>query len=1526
MENLQKQIFYQVELEPMEFCKGFLSRENGKYKAGEPVYLAFVPQEDFQIQAVRARTCTPKAEAESESKSDAEPHFLEDSETKIWLASETEAVSREDAKNETGEASDAESQNPEGDLLCGSDAGVEQEREIPVLLDASANPALFQEQLEEFEDAEIYSFLMPESDVQIFVEKKMEKKEMRNPLAVEPEEPEMEELKLIIGAANIGGQLAWVPDKLKDRDGFSNIKYIQLKFKNNTSKKVFAYCLQPAMPGPPAGSYDAADLKITELIDDPADQIKTAAQGRGVSSSVKSAKMAKAMYYLYRGPAWGRDVSDGTKTYNFREMMKTAGCVDATSGKGFDIYDDYYFVTHMVLSYIYLGPEGKWNYATDASANAVGPALNSKGIRLVETISAAIDRLPSSATYFSKEKLEAFYDPVSGKLKTSEVIYTANEDNTAKITLPKGIALVNTVTGKIFTGSVTIPGGTKFYLQAEPSVVGNKAYTFKTAFATEFSAYKISFTKKQDIGFAYEAGNKSLTINVEWPSTKIIEIQKRDKDTGTSLPQAGGSFKGAEYTVYKEASCKNKAAVIITDEKGYGKSERLPIRDYYVKETKAPKGYLLDETVYPILMDSQDKVASYRVESKEEPEKKQIEIQKYDKETGQPSPGNSSLSFAGAEYAIYEDAGCEKWVETVTLNSQGYGKSGKLLLKDYYVKETKAPAGYLLDETVHFVSMKSGDRVPVYRVESKEEPARKQIEIQKYDKETGQPSPGSSSLSFAGAEYAIYEDAGCEKWVETVTLNSQGYGKSGKLLLKDYYVKETKAPAGYLLDETVYVVSMKSGDRVPVYRVESKEQIIRGSLALVKYLDDNVDESVLQDWYDSGKLAGIRFWLRHEDPTVEEVSIVTDRYGYASTEKNQLICGTWYLTEDPATTPEGYQGIRDIKIEIRENQEEKLYVVTNKPYEAYLCILKKDRDSQTQITRGEAQFQILDSEGIPVQMPTFDGYQDHFTTNEKGEIHLTSSLKGGSYTLVEVKAPEGYELAEPIPFTVKENAVFQEPLIVVCGDKPRKGRIQIQKSDKNTKENCGKGFVFEITVAEDILDGSGAVRIDHVGEKEILLKAGTVVDCIATGQDGKAVSRELYLGNYLVREVAAQDHYAVNPKEFLVKLQEKPSDYEEKEEAEEGIKKRKSSADARTGESAEKGRDNRETEEILEEIEVENEKTRIEIEKVDARTNRPMAGVTFRLWEKKKAQEGETETEADLPGQTMTEAVQKQKIETERQERENTAGIEIVTDHSGRGYFENLKKNTVYCLAEVRTLEGYIPDSAVYEIEVGADGRIEGEPVYRVRVANEPNVVEISKQDITGEKELPGACLMIRDQLGNTVRQWISGEEPYKIYGLPAGTYTLTEITAPTGYERAESIIFTLTDSFEVEQVTMYDAPTEPETEPPTEPVTEPETEGATELMTEPETEGATEPMTEPETEGATEFVTEPETQTETPEAKPTEAESQQETKKETEPVIIAGGGASPGTKDMTPVFGMFLLAVCSLALTAEEILRRMKR
>ena len=117
-------------------------------------------------------------------------------------------------------------------------------------------------------------------------------------------------------------------------------------------------------------------------------------------------------------------------------------------------------------------------------------------------------------------------------------------------------------------------------------------------------------------------------------------------------------------------------------------------------------------------------------------------------------------------------------------------------------------------------------------------------------------------------------------------------------------------------------------------------------------------------------------------------------------------------------------------------------------------------------------------------MPTFDGYIDTFTTNETGEIHLTKSLKGGVYTLVEREAPKGYELADPITFEVGENTVFEEPLVLVCEDTPKKGRVSITKVDQNTGVHCGSGFVFQVTVKDDIQDGSGNVRTEILDGEE----------------------------------------------------------------------------------------------------------------------------------------------------------------------------------------------------------------------------------------------------------------------------------------------------------------------------------------------------------------------------------------------------------------------------------------------------------
>ena len=65
--------------------------------------------------------------------------------------------------------------------------------------------------------------------------------------------------------------------------------------------------------------------------------------------------------------------------------------------------------------------------------------------------------------------------------------------------------------------------------------------------------------------------------------------------------------------------------------------------------------------------------------------------------------------------------------------------------------------------------------------------------------------------------------------------------------------------------------------------------------------------------------------------------------------------------------------------------------------------------------------------------------------------------------------------------------------------------------------------------------------------------------------------------------------------------------------------------------------------------------------------------------------------------------------------------------------------------------------------------------------------VQISKVDIATSKELPGAELVIKDKDGNTVAQWVSEDKPHYIEKLPSGDYTLTEITAPNGYQLAES-------------------------------------------------------------------------------------------------------------------------------------------
>ncbi len=67
----------------------------------------------------------------------------------------------------------------------------------------------------------------------------------------------------------------------------------------------------------------------------------------------------------------------------------------------------------------------------------------------------------------------------------------------------------------------------------------------------------------------------------------------------------------------------------------------------------------------------------------------------------------------------------------------------------------------------------------------------------------------------------------------------------------------------------------------------------------------------------------------------------------------------------------------------------------------------------------------------------------------------------------------------------------------------------------------------------------------------------------------------------------------------------------------------------------------------------------------------------------------------------------------------------------------------------------------------------------------------------------------MKDADGNVIESWVSGQEPHKISLLKPGKYTLTEVTAPKGYEVAEKVEFEVKDTGEIQKVTMYDSPKE---------------------------------------------------------------------------------------------------------------------
>ena len=386
-----------------------------------------------------------------------------------------------------------------------------------------------------------------------------------------------------------------------------------------------------------------------------------------------------------------------------------------------------------------------------------------------------------------------------------------------------------------------------------------------------------------------------------------------------------------------------------------------------------------------------------------------------------------------------------------------------------------------------------------------------------------------------------------------------------------------------------------------------------------------------------------------------------------------------------------------------------------------------------------------------------------------GEVSVTLPL--GSYHIAETKPPYGYAGTDAaFDVTLAWDNQTQE---IVAADavefhnEREKAKVGIYKTDLESGKYLA-GAVFNLYTADDIYDADGSL-VFAAGElvatsPETNADGTTYFDCdipIRGEQYGSSIRKDATTnsGNYIVKELRAPLGYYVNEEPMEVTF----------------------TYDGQTV--------------MVLDNTCSNKPTEIWVSKRDLTNDEELPGATLAI--------------KDMDGNTVTTWVS-----TDEPHR-------VTRLHFGESY----------TLTEIRAADGYaLADNITFRLIQKSDR--DGNPleeceVYYLTTKNilfwkwddwkllddatvimqdDITKVQISKKDLTTNEELPGAELVIKDKDGTEIDRWISTNEPHYVEKMPAGDYTLTEITAPNGYKVAESIDFTVLPTGEMQTVVMKDA------------------------------------------------------------------------------------------------------------------------
>ena len=417
------------------------------------------------------------------------------------------------------------------------------------------------------------------------------------------------------------------------------------------------------------------------------------------------------------------------------------------------------------------------------------------------------------------------------------------------------------------------------------------------------------------------------------------------------------------------------------------------------------------------------------------------------------------------------------------------------------------------------------------------------VTVTKSDAEMG-TAQGDASL--AGAVYGIYKG---EELIDTYTTDKNGQFTTKYYVCgNDWTVREISPSEGYLLDRTIH----KVGAEPELYTVEYNstandvtEQVIKGNIAIIKHTDNG--ETQIETPETGATFEVFRKAAGSFDAAKEtERDILTcDENGFAQTK--DMPYGIYTVRQTSGW--EGRELMKPFDVFISKDGQTYRYLINNANFESYIKVVKKDAETGNTIPYAGAGFQIYDPNGNLVTM-TFTYPEvttiDTFYTTADGELITPQTLEyGKGYSLVEVQAPYGYVLnSEPVYFDVmQENSEIDSGITVievVRSNMAQKGTITVSKSGEvfsSVNEAGGlyqpvyavrglEGAVYEITAAEDIYTLDGTLRASK----------GDIVDTVTTGTDGTAVSKELYLGKYEVKEITAPFGMVLNEETHAVEL------------------------------------------------------------------------------------------------------------------------------------------------------------------------------------------------------------------------------------------------------------------------------------------------------------------------------------------------------------------------------------------------------